>query len=267
MALNGRVAIVTGAGGGIGLACARALLADGIRVFGADIELGELDTLGEDVRGMRADLRQTGAADDVVAAAVDTFGRVDILVNNASVAAVRKGFLQTTDDEWRSTLELNLLGYVRAARAAIPAMQMSSCSSRPQGGSSGVLVHIASEAARMPNPRLPDYSVGKAGVLMLSKVLAAEFTSQGIRSNVVSPAFIRSPIYDRPGGLADSLAEEFGVDKETALQKYVELNRIPVGRLGTVEEVASMVAYLVSDNATFISGANFCIDGGVTPVV
>lgn len=258
MALNGRVAIVTGAGGGIGLACARALLADGIRIFGADIQLGELTDLGDDVRGVEADLRQLDAADRIVSAALDAFGRVDVLVNNASVAAVRKGFLQTTDDDWRSTLELNLLGYVRAARAAIPAMQRS-------GG--GVLVHIASEAARMPNPRLPDYSVGKAGVLMLSKVLAAEFTSEGIRSNVVSPAFIRSPIYDRPGGLADSLAEEFGVDKETALAKYVELNRIPVGRLGTVDEVASMVAYLASDKATFISGANFCIDGGVTPVV
>jgi NAD(P)-dependent dehydrogenase (short-subunit alcohol dehydrogenase family) len=136
---------------------------------------------------------------------------------------------------------------------------------RRDGG--GVLIHIASEAARMPNPRLPDYSVSKAGVLMLSKVLAAEFTSDGIRSNVVSPAFIRSPIYDRPGGLADSLAEEFGVDRETALEKYVELNRIPVGRLGTVDEVASMVAYLASDAAAFVSGANFCIDGGVTPVV
>lgn len=258
MALNGRVAIVTGAGGGIGLACARSLLADGIRIFGADIQLGELTDLGDDVRGVEADLRQPDAADGIVSAALDAFGRVDVLVNNASVAAVRKGFLQTTDDDWRSTLELNLLGYVRAARAAIPAMQRS-------GG--GVLVHIASEAARMPNPRLPDYSVGKAGVLMLSKVLAAEFTSAGIRSNVVSPAFIRSPIYDRPGGLADSLAEEFGVDKETALAKYVELNRIPVGRLGTVDEVASMVAYLASDKATFISGANFCIDGGVTPVV
>ena len=99
----------------------------------------------------------------------------------------------------------------------------------------------------MPNPRLPDYSVSKAGVLMLSKVIAAEFTSEGIRSNVVSPAFIRSPIYDRPGGLADSLADEFGVDRETALEKYVEVNRIPVGRLGTVDEVASMVAYLASE--------------------
>ncbi len=257
---SGRVAVVTGAGGGIGLACVRALRAGGLRVVGADIDLGELADLPRDgsVHGVQADLRKVDAADGVIAAAVEVFGRIDILVNNASVASVRKGFLETSDDDWQATLELNLLGYVRAARAAIPAMRRSGA---------GVLIHVASEAARMPNPRLPDYSVSKAGVLMLSKVIAAEFTSEGIRSNVVSPAFIRSPIYDRPGGLADSLADEFGVDRETALEKYVEVNRIPVGRLGTVDEVASMVAYLASEQAAFISGANFCIDGGVTPVV
>lgn len=257
MTLDDRVAIVTGAGGGIGLSCTERLLKAGIRVLGADVALGELVD-SDCSRGVEVDLRRPDAADVMVAAALDAFGRVDILVNNASVAAVRSGFLQTTDEHWMATLELNLLGYVRAARAVIPVMQRAG---------SGVLIHVASEAARMPNPRLPDYSVSKSGVLMLSKVLAAEFTAQGIRSNVVSPAFIRSPIYDRPGGLADSLAEEFGVDKETALAKYVELNRIPAGRLGTVDEVAAMVAYLVSEDASFVSGANFCIDGGVTPVV
>lgn len=257
--LDGKVAVVTGAGGGIGLACVRAFHAAGAYVLGADIDTAGLAGIGgEKVREARVDLRRPEDADAMVQAALDAFGRLDILVNNASIAPVRKGFLATTDEDWQCTLELNLLGYIRAARAAIPALQRT-------GG--GVLIHVASEAARMPNPRLPDYSVSKAGVLMLSKVLAAEFTSQGIRSNVVSPAFIRSPIYDRPGGLADSLAEEFGVDKETALQKYVELNRIPVGRLGTVDEVASMVTYLATDDAAFISGSNFSVDGGVTPVI
>ncbi|WP_234816723.1 MULTISPECIES: SDR family NAD(P)-dependent oxidoreductase [Mycolicibacterium] len=257
--LDGKVAVVTGAGGGIGLACVRAFHAAGACVLGADIDTGGLAGIGgERVREARVDLRHPEDADAMVQAALDAFGRLDILVNNASIAPVRQGFLATTDEDWQRTLELNLLGYIRAARAAIPALERT-------GG--GVLIHVASEAARMPNPRLPDYSVSKSGVLMLSKVLAAEFTSQGIRSNVVSPAFIRSPIYDRPGGLADSLAEEFGVDKETALQKYVELNRIPVGRLGTVDEVASMVTYLATDDAAFISGSNFSVDGGVTPVI
>ncbi|WP_033289032.1 SDR family NAD(P)-dependent oxidoreductase [Amycolatopsis jejuensis] len=259
---SGRVVVVTGAGGGIGLACAERMLLAGARIVGADREPGGLEQLAAAhpgrVRAARVDLRTPTGAQEMATLALDAFGRVDVLVNNAGVAPVRTGFLETSDEDWASTLELNLLGYVRASRAVLPAM----CEA-----GSGVLVHIASEAARMPNPRLPDYSVSKAAVLMLSKVLAAEFAPRGIRSNVVSPAFVRSPIYDRPGGLADSLAEEFGVDRETALQRYVELNRIPLGRLGTVGEVAEMVAFLAADRASFVSGANFCVDGGVTPVV
>ncbi|GHE78901.1 3-oxoacyl-ACP reductase [Amycolatopsis deserti] len=258
--LSGRVVVITGAGGGIGLACARRVLDAGAVVVGADLQTTQLEELaGPDrVRAVRADLRAPGAAEEIIAAALDGFGRVDVLVNNAGVAPVRDGFLGITDADWAATLELNLMGYVRAARAAVAAMR---------DAGSGALVHIASEAARMPNPRLPDYSVSKAAVLMLSKVLAAEFAPFGIRSNVVSPAFVRSPIYDRPGGLADSLADEFGVDRETALRRYVELNGIPLGRLGTVGEVAEMVAFLASDRAGFVTGANFCVDGGVTPVV
>jgi NAD(P)-dependent dehydrogenase (short-subunit alcohol dehydrogenase family) len=258
--LTGRVAVVTGAGSGIGLACARHLHAAGALVAGADLDVGALRGLGgpDRVLPLSVDLREADAAASAAAAAAEAFGRIDILVNNAGVAAARPGFLATTDADWTATLELNLLGYVRAARTVLPAMI---------DGGGGALVHIASEAARMPNPRLPDYSVSKAGVLMLSKVLAAEFTPAGVRSNVVSPAFIRTPLYDRPGGLADSLAEEFGVDRETALARYVQLNRIPAGRLGTVDEVASLVTYLASDRAAFVSGANFCVDGGATPVV
>ncbi|MFI1126701.1 SDR family NAD(P)-dependent oxidoreductase [Streptomyces hygroscopicus] len=254
------MAVVTGAGGGIGFACVQHLRAAGARVVGADLDVGGLEplTASGEVLGVQADLRDPRGAATVMEAAAKAFGRIDILVNNAGVASVRSGFLETSDADWNATLELNLLGYVRATRAAIPMMRSAGA---------GALIHIASEAARMPNPRLPDYSVSKAAVLMLSKVLAAEFTSQGIRSNVVSPAFIRSPIYDRPGGIAESLAKEFGVDKETALRRYVELNRIPVGRLGTVDEVAATVAFLASERASFISGANFAVDGGVTPTV
>ncbi|GHG96254.1 SDR family NAD(P)-dependent oxidoreductase [Streptomyces rubradiris] len=258
--LAGKVVLITGAGGGIGFATARAFLEEGASVVGGDLDPGALAALGDDrVLPVEADLRDPDGAPRLVQAALDRFGRVDVLHNNAGVATVRPGgFLGVGDDDWRDVLELNLLGYVRMSRAVLPHMLERG---------SGVLLHTASEAARMPNPRLPDYSVAKAGVLMLSKTLAREFTPRGVRSNVISPGFIRTAVYDRPGGLADALAEEFGTDRETALKRYVELNGIPAGRLGRPEEVAAAAVHLASDASAFVSGAEIVVDGGVTPTV
>lgn len=259
--LQGKTVLITGAGAGIGLATAKAFLSEGARVVGGDLGPNELKSLAgpDQMWPVEADLRAPDAAALLVREALDHFGRVDVLHNNAGVAAVREdGFLGVDDAAWRSSLELNLLGYVRMARAVLPHML-------EQG--SGVLLHTASEAARMPNPRLPDYSVTKAGIVTLSKALAREFTARGVRSNVISPGFIRTPIYDRPGGIADSLAAEFGTDRESALTRYVELNQIPAGRLGTPEEVAAMVVHLASDVSAFVSGADITLDGGVTPTV
>lgn len=213
--LAGKVVLITGAGGGIGFATARAFLEEGAYVVGGDLDPGALAALGDDrVLPVEADLRDPDGARRLAQAALDRFGHIDVLHNNAGVATARPGgFLGVADDAWRDVLELNLLGYVRMSRAVLPHMLERG---------SGVLLHTASEAARMPNPRLPDYSVAKAGVLMLSKALAREFTPRGVRSNVISPGFIRTAVYDRPGGLADALAEEFGTDRETALKRYVE---------------------------------------------
>ncbi|WP_116213981.1 SDR family NAD(P)-dependent oxidoreductase [Streptomyces olivoreticuli] len=258
--LTDRVVVVTGAGAGIGLASAQAFLAEGALVVGGDLDPGALAGLdGERVLPVKVDLRSPEGAQRLTEAAVERFGRIDVLHNNAGAAAVREqGFLGVTDEEWAATVELNLLGYVRMSRAVLPHMLARG---------RGVLAHTASEAGRMPNPRLPDYSVSKAAVIMLSKALSREFTARGIRSNVVSPGFIRTPIYDRPGGLADSLAQEFGTDRETAIARYVEMNGIPAGRLGTAAEVAALVVHLAADVSAFVSGADITVDGGVTPVV
>lgn len=258
--LVGKVVLITGAGGGIGFATARAFLDEGAYVVGGDLDPGALAALGDDrVLPVEADLRDPDGARRLAQAALDHFGRVDVLHNNAGVATVRpQGFLGVDDDAWQAVLELNLLGYVRMSRAVLPHMLERG---------SGVLLHTASEAARMPNPRLPDYSVAKAGILMLSKALAREFTPRGVRSNVISPGFIRTAVYDRPGGLADALADEFGTDRETALKRYVELNGIPAGRLGRPEEVAAAAVHLASDASAFVSGAEIVVDGGVTPTV
>ncbi len=258
--LTNKVVIITGAGSGIGYASAKAFLAEGAIVIGVDINpdaLNELHALGQ-IIPMKVDMTDqiqvTKLTDDVV----KEFNRIDVLFNNAGIAGSRSGFLNITDEEWLTTLNLNVLGYVRASRAIIPYMLK-------QGN--GVLLHTASEAGRMPNAKLPDYSVSKAAVTMLSKTIANEFTARGVRSNVLSPGFIRTAIYDKAGGLADVLARQYGVDRETALQRYVEAQKIPVGRLGKPEEVAYLALYLASDLANFISGANFTMDGGITPVV
>jgi NAD(P)-dependent dehydrogenase (short-subunit alcohol dehydrogenase family) len=258
--LTDRVVVITGAGAGIGLETARAFLREGAKVVAADLDPTAVAEAGPASRvlAVTADLRDPATPARVVAAALDGFGRVDVLFNNAGVAAVRPGFLAVDDATGAQTLELNLMGYVRMSRAVLPHMLERG---------SGVLVHTASEAGRMPNPRLPDYSVSKAAVLMLSKALAAEFTPRGVRSNVVSPAHTRTPLWDRPGGFLDTLAADYGTDREGAVTRYLEDINMPAGRLGRPEDTAQAVLFLASQHADFITGADLAVDGGVRPFV
>jgi NAD(P)-dependent dehydrogenase (short-subunit alcohol dehydrogenase family) len=260
LGLKDRVAIVTGAGAGIGLATAKRLVSEGVRVVGAGLETEALRDIGppDGVLAVDVDMAQPEAGETVAAAARKAFGQIDILFNNAGRAPARESFLVTSDDEWRATLELNLMGYVRMARAVLPTMLS-------QGR--GVLIHCGSEAGRLPVSILPDYCVSKAGVLMLSKYLAREYTSKGVRSNVVAPAHIRTPLWDVPGGFLDALAQKFDCPREEAVAAFLRESRLPAGRLGRPEEVASMVAFLASDLAEFISGESVGVDGGVIPTI
>lgn len=260
LGLAGRVAIVTGAGAGIGYETARLLIAEDVRVVGADLEPEAFAGLAPEaqIEPVRIDLRDPAAGDRLAEVALARFGTIDILFNNAGVAGARESFTAASDADWARTLELNLMGYVRTSRAVIGHMVERG---------RGVLIHCGSEAGRMPHPLLPDYSVSKAAVLMLSKCLAREFTPKGVRSNVVSPAHIRTALWDRPGGFLDSLAASYGSGREEAVEIFLKQSRLPAGRLGRPEEVAALIAFLVSDHASFISGEEFGIDGGVIPVV
>lgn len=261
--LRGKVAIVTGASSGIGLETAKHYLKAGVKVVGAARSMGAFDSLGgaSEICPVEVDLTRANSAQIVVDAARKAFGRIDILFNNAGAAPARKDFLSVSDDDWHQTLELNLMGYVRMARATIPVML-------EQG--KGVLVHCGSEAGIKPHPLLPDYSVSKSAVNLLSKVLSREYTRKGIRSNVVAPAHVRTELWDTPGGFLDSLADHYGVprsDRDGAIAAFLEDSQLPAGRLGRPEDVAKAVLYLSSDASDFISGIVLGVDGGVVPTL
>jgi NAD(P)-dependent dehydrogenase (short-subunit alcohol dehydrogenase family) len=253
--LSGRVALVTGAGSGIGLATTKAFLDSGVNVIAVDLDIQALIGLApaDQLLALVADLRQPEAAVQAAEEGVSAFGRIDILFNNAGAVRPRGGFLAVTDVDWEETLRLNLMGYVRTTRAVLPAML--------QAGR-GVLIHNGSESSRTGSPFAPDYAVSKAGVLMLSSVLSQEFVSQGVRSIVISPAQIRTPILEKSGGMLDIISQQLGVDRDGATKALLKSVGSRLGRLGEVEEVVGAVLFLASDAASYISGIELLIDGG-----
>lgn len=256
--LKDKVVIVTGASSGIGLETATAFLAEGARVLGVSRDMVRVrDFAAHDRwRVCEIDLGETGAGETAAAAALEAFGRIDVLFNNAGICPTRSGFLEVSDEDWAQTLNVNLIGYVRMARAVLPTMLAQK---------KGVLIHCGSEAGRMPHPLLPDYSTSKAAIILLSKALAREFTPKGIRSNVVAPAHIRTELWDRPGGFLHALAERYGTSIDGAVDAFLAESRLPAGRLGKARDVAAAVLYLASDLSEFISGDVINIDGGVIP--
>lgn len=216
--LTDRVFIVTGASAGIGRAAIELLAAEGAYVVGAARHPEGLD--GARVTAVPVNLTSADGPEELVRATLDSHSRLDGLVNNVGGVTVRGGFLEVGDDAWRSTLELNLLTAVRTTRAALPALL--------DGG--GGLVHVASEAAHLPDPPIVDYAAAKAALVSLSKALATEFGSSGVRSNVVSPGPTRTRLWDAPGGFADQLAEQFELEREAAIEHFVTEVRGPLGR-------------------------------------
>ncbi|MBB2909790.1 NAD(P)-dependent dehydrogenase (short-subunit alcohol dehydrogenase family) [Streptosporangium becharense] len=259
--LSGRVAVVTGASKGIGLAVTRTLLEEGAQVVAASRGSSpELDALaGPDLVHVPADLTDPEAPGLVVARATEVFGGLDILVNNAGgpppgVSLPRMSFLTPTDDDWRAMFEFNLFSAVRAIRAAIPAMLA-------RGG--GAIVNVSSGGARRPAPMNVDYNAAKAGMNNLTKALSEEFASRGIRVNTVSPGPVRTAWWTEEGGAADILAGVTGTDRDTVMDDVApEMMALTTGRLVEPREVADVVALLVSPRSASTTGADFAVDSG-----
>ncbi|MCG5212051.1 SDR family NAD(P)-dependent oxidoreductase [Streptosporangium soli] len=259
--LSGRVAVVTGASKGIGLAVVRTLLAEGARVVAASRKGSpELDALaGPNLVHVPVDLTDPEAPAQVVARAVAAFGGLDILVNNAGgpppgASLPRFAFLTPTDDDWRDMFEFNLFAVVRAVRAAIPEML---------GRGGGAIVNVSSTSGRQPAPMNVDYNAAKAALNNVGKALSEEYGPQGIRVNTVSPGPVRTAWWTEEGGAADILAAAMGTDRDTVMDTTApEMMKLTTGRLVEPQEVADVIALLVSPRSGSTTGVDYAVDGG-----
>jgi len=248
--LEGKVVIITGAGGGIGRETSRVFAAAGARLVIADISQASLDETVAIVRadgfGAVAVVVDVGAEESVqqlVAQTVKTFGRLDGAFNNAGVEGASKPLTQLTLAEWDRAIRVDLTGVFLCMKHEIPAMLVS-------GG--GSIVNTSSAVANLAFPGGSEYVTAKAGVLGLTRAAAADFGGQGIRVNAILPAVIRTPMLQR-------------LSEDPAFGEMVDRSRLRhvVGRFGESSEVGETAKWLLSDAASFVQGASIAVDGGL----
>ncbi|MET7332591.1 SDR family NAD(P)-dependent oxidoreductase [Nonomuraea sp. NPDC005650] len=255
--LSGRVAVVTGASKGIGLAVASTLAEEGAHVVAASRT--RTDELPDKVVHVAVDLMDPEAPARVVARAVEEFGGVDILVNNAGgpppgVTLPRAGFMTPSDADWAVMFEFNLFAAVRMIRVAVPVML-------ERGG--GSIVNVSSTMSRQPGAVNVDYGAAKAAVNHVTKAVSEEYGPQGVRVNTVMPGAVLTDWWTKEGGAAEVFAGMVGSDKSSVIAEVAPaMMNLTTGRLVRPQEIADAVVLLASPRSGSTTGAEFVIDGG-----
>ena len=258
LGLRERVCVVTGSTAGIGLETARMLAAEGARVVvtGRDaVRVERARTATASALGVVCDFAEPGAAEALVEEAAAQLGAVDVLVNNAG-DAYQADFLELSDSQWQQMWDLNVMTCVRAIRGVLPGM-------RDRGH--GAIVNIASTAGKRPSTGMPHYSVTKAAVLSLSRLVADLYARDGVRCNAVAPGPTATEAWLGEGGLADQQAARTAKTRAEVLAA-VGAGR-PLGRLAEPAEIAAVVTFLCSDRASYVTGAAWSADGGTVPII
>ena len=260
LAFNGRLAVVTGADSGIGLRTAVTLAAEGAKVLLSDMKEEKLEqavdkvkreVAGAEVYSVAADLTRL---DDVakLLKAADDHGGAAVLAHLAGTRGAAGDFLELTDEGWLETLNVDLMSAVRVCRAFIPGMLERGY---------GRIVLTASENALQPYVEETPYNAAKAGIINLTKGLSKAYGPDGVHVNVVSPAYVETPMTD---AMMEQRAEEMGVSVEEAVESFLQEERpgITVDRRGKPQEIANVIAFLCSDLASYVDGSNYRVDGG-----
>jgi 3-oxoacyl-[acyl-carrier protein] reductase len=246
--------LVTGGSAGIGLATAELLAADGARVMIASRH-PEQAAASIGVAAVSADLATADGCERAVAQALDVLGGLDVLVNNVGIARIGQ-FADTGDELWQLAWDTNVMSYVRCIRAALPALRESPAAA---------VVNVASTSGKRPSAGMPEYSITKAAVLSLSRLVADVHAADGIRCNAVCPGPTLSPAWLDPGGLADQTSGESDRSRDEVL-RAVGAGR-PLGRMAEPAEIAAVIAFLCSPRSSYVTGAAWSADGGTVPVI
>lgn len=244
MKLNNKVAIITGAASGIGLATAKVFAAEGARVVLADIDAGRTETAraavalaGGETLGLRVDVTDRDSVDAMVAATLARFGRIDCLVNNAGITKDSR-LVKMTEQQFDAVMSVNLKGVFHCTQAVVPTMIEQE---------SGVILIASSVVGLYGNFGQTNYAATKAGVIGFAKTWGRELGPKGIRTVAVCPGFVATPILD--------------TIPPAVMQKMVD--KVPMGRLGQPEEIARVYAFLASDEASYINGTTIEVSGGI----